>query len=497
MKKRLISLIAVLSIFLTFCLPAQASEESNSLAKMDEIIQFIKDYGLEYSDDRDVLREGLETLFEKDPESFDKLMDAILSNYDSHSMYVPSGDYDTAFSENDSYVGIGITLKSVGDVVRISEVRTGGPAEKVGLLPGDILTHVEGQALSSSDLTSITSLIRGAEGTSVTITVKRGTLELTFTVKRGAIVIPNISGYVMESGIYYMDINKFSDVNNYILFYQAMQEMLKEKSKVLILDLRGDPGGQIDMVLNFINSLIPDKGLDFFSIATRNESNNYDVLTYRSVGAGPRLNKIIILTDNNSASASEIMTSSLHDLGYAITVGETTFGKARGQYHLVFDDNSAAVLTTIKLIPPSGTDYEGVGLAPDYQVENYTAPHPAASCRRLDFKYLAINDKTQNTLDLRDALKAMGYLDSSCVTTYFDREMLDAVNAFRKDMGLDTMTYVNAQTINMINTTLDSLSQYTVTVDAQLEKALELARKYSKLPIQYELDESGNLVNID
>lgn len=473
MKRRLVSLLCVISVIIALCPTALALTPQEDMARMDQVIALIEQKGLDYGGE-DVLRRGLEEMFRRDPESFDLLMDSILSSYDPHSTYVPAGGYDTAFPSVDSYAGIGVTLSKEGLHTMVSEISPYGPAAKTGLLPGDILTQINGNDVTASTLEQTAELLRGAEGEKITLSVDRAGTALTFEMTRSAVTTPNLVSRGLGNDLYYIKISRFDDAYTYMLFSDAVSAMKEAGSRGLVLDLRGNPGGEINMVMNFINKLIPDDGKTYFTLRTRDGRES----SYVSTGRGLRLEKgIVILCDGGSASASEIMTSALHDLGYAVTVGQTTYGKARGQNHVVFEDGAAAVLTTVQLVPPSGVDYEGVGLTPDYVVENTVAAHPAAACRKLSFRQLSIGAKGLNASDLLAALRAIGYMDDNGTHNSFDREMMAAVNSFRTDMGLEPMTYVNAQTVNMINSALTSMSRLTSVNDLQLAKAVELLSK--------------------
>lgn len=479
MKKRLICLLLLPFLLLPLCLPVRADTGQDLLDRMDDILRQIESSGLEYdgASREELLRRGLDRLFEEDPQSFDRLMDAILSGLDDHSMYIPAGAYQQVFAETDAYVGIGVTLEPAGDQIRIAAVESDGPAHRAGLCPGDILLCADGTDLSGLLPEDAAQLLRGSAGTAVELTVRRGSAQLAFRVTRENIVLPNLTGRVLEDGVYYMSLRRFAGSGTYAAFSACMDALEANGCRVLILDLRGNPGGELTMALYFLNRLIPDPDVDYFMISGRPDGLDSSVRIYRSSGIGPRLDRMILLTDGGSASAAEVMISSLHDLGCAVTVGQTTYGKARGQQHTVYDDGGAAVLTTVRLVPPSGADYEGIGLTPDYVVENYTAPHPAAACRRLDFRYLAQGDRGTRADTLRAALQALGYLDAGCREQAFGRETLAALDAFRQDQGLQPLPYLNAETANRLNDCLDALAPMTVTVDAQLAQALSLARQ--------------------
>lgn len=487
MKKRITAFVCALCLFISVILPASAAELTSEqrMERIGQIISLIESRALEYEGE-DVLLYGLDRLFELYPDSYDAFLDAMLTGYDSHSMYVP-GSYETAFpSAADSYVGIGISMRNEDNgSVTISSISPHGPAYGSGLMVGDRIIAVNGVNMLGAPASNMAILLKGDEGTTASITVARGPVLLTYNVTRGAVTTPNLEGKVMGDGLYYLKISRFTDAYTYMLYSNALKEMTEASTKALIIDLRGNPGGDVSMVLTFLRQLIPDDGRKYFTIAARDTELGPDVEESYSTGAGPRLNKIVILTDGESASASEIMTSSLRDLGYAVTVGETTFGKARGQSHMVFEDGAAAVVTTVALVPPSGVDYEGVGLKPDYPVENYTAKHPAASCMPVPVRRYSLGDMGYDVTLLLKALKAMELVPQDYETTVFDGKLLDGVNSLRRAMGKEEAGSLNTETVEDINLILEALSTRQVEVDAQLEKAVQVASRYTSGPLKY------------
>jgi len=493
MKKKLLPLLLLPALLLSLCLPAHAASAEALILKMNNILDLIEQVALEYDPAviNDDLRAELAHKITEDPTQFDALMDEVLSGLDAHSMYLPAGTYEDAFGTDEGYVGIGITMTQTEAGIRVKEIAPGGPAAATGMQIGDILTSVNGQPLPEGGMDAVADLVRGEAGTSVTVGIRRGTLDMTFTITRAPIEQPTLSGHPLEEDIYYMDLERFKGDELEDEFRYYLLETTRLHSKVLILDLRGNPGGDLNLVTAMINRLLPERAA-YFTIADRNGGN----YTYTTSGHGPRLNQIILLIDGDSASASEVMTAALCDLDYAVSVGETTHGKARGQQHFVYSDGSAAVITTVRLVPPSGTDYEGIGLKPDYAVENRSVRHPAAACRKLDFKYLGQGDRSWQTAALQDALRAIGYLDAGCTEDCFGPQTLDALNRFRADCGLAPKTYLNAESVNRINACLDALSQLTIPADTQLDAALELARRAAKAPLQYTADKYGQFDNL-
>lgn len=492
MKKLLCALCVCLLLF--SCLPAAAMTADERYERMQVIAQFIKQYGIDSSREDDPVMRALLSLFENE-ENYNAFMQAMLSSYDSHSMFVPSGGYETSFPTSETYVGVGLTMLAEGGTICITDVAPGSSAEKAGILPGDTLIRAAGVSLKGKPLTEVAALLRGEEGTSVSVTVLRDGRELSFSLTRTLIGTPNFSSRVVEDGVYYMKWARFADNASYVQFVFALQDMTRNGCRALILDLRGNPGGDLNMGYNVINRLLPDS-LPFFGYTERQGEQRafYPVV---SEGIGAALNKIVVLCDGQTASAAEVVQVSLCDLGYAVSVGEQTYGKARGQYHITFDDGSAAVITAVELIAPKTADYEGVGLTPTYTVHNTQAPHPASSCASVPETVMAPGFAGEGVLRLHRALAALGFLPQKYASDVtFSLHTSAALMAFQQNYGLAPSPVLTEACAGRINTALSAFAGKTVTVDKQFEKALEIAREYAAQPAQYTVDELGNVTNL-
>ena len=295
MKKTLCTLLLLPALLLSLCLPAYAADTDALISKMNQLLDMVEYLALNYDPAviNDDLRAQLTSAIEKDPSRFDQLMDDVLSSLDRYSMYLPGGTYDIAFGSDQPYVGIGITMSPVDGKIMVKAIDPTGPAAATGLQVGDILTAVDGQPILSDDTNAVATLVRGEEGTSVRIGILRGTLEMTFTMIRASIEQPVLTGRQMEEGVYYMDLNRFSGEDLDDTFRYYLLEATRLQSRVLILDLRGNPGGDLSAVTDMLNRLIPDE-TDYFSIADREEE-----YTYCAHGRGPRFNQIFLLTDSD------------------------------------------------------------------------------------------------------------------------------------------------------------------------------------------------------
>lgn len=376
MKNRIISAFLALVMMASMAVSSLALTADEKLENIKAVEEFMKDYGISVGSGDEPMMDAFKLMLENDA-FYNQFMHLMISQYDRYSLFVPAGNYEEAYPTNDNYVGIGVTMEQYGNSVRITDVTKGGPADEAGFKVGDLIVYVDRRDYSNTTIAKLANIIRGEEGTKVTVTVKRTEngkdLYITRTLTRKFIEVKNFKSEVLEDGVFYMDLTRFADTQAYIDFVFALQDMVKANTRALILDLRGNPGGEVNMALNLINRLIPDEDVTYFM--TRSKINGeYDIDFYKSDGMGVRLNKIIILQDSSSASASEIVIASLTGLGYAESVGVTTYGKARGQYHVQLGDGSVAVINGIELIAPGHDDYDMVGLAPDHEVYNTMEP---------------------------------------------------------------------------------------------------------------------------
>lgn len=267
-----------------------------------------------------------------------------------------------------SYYGIGAVVsqdRQTG-IVSIIRVFENSPAAKAGIRPGDIIFAVDGEQVTGMDLTLlVNTYVKGKEGTKVTITVYREEKnEYTeLNVTRGAVDTQTVEKRMLENDIGYMLVTEFDSVTAE-QFKKGIEKLQSEGMKKLIIDLRNNPGGDLECVTSMMDYVLPD-GKTLVTIADRNGTKEKKVS-----GDGHTLDiPIVILVNGNSASASEVFTGALRDYKFATVVGTTTFGKGIVQSLYPLSDGSAVKLTMAHYYTPNGTDLHGVGIEPDVKVE--------------------------------------------------------------------------------------------------------------------------------
>lgn len=239
----------------------------------------------------------------------------------------------------------------------------GSPAERAGIKPGDYIISVNGEECTASDMTVIATKIKGEEGSTVKLQILRGEETLDFEITRENVIINPVEEEVLENNIGYIEFSSF-DEDTAEQFKTKFEELQAQGITSLIIDLRNNGGGIVEEALD-IAGYIADK--DSVLLYEVDKDNNEEV---EKNDDNPIINMpVIILTNENTASSSEILAGALKDLGKAKIVGTTTYGKGVIQQILTLPDGSGLKITTEKYLTPNRTEINEVGIEPDETVE--------------------------------------------------------------------------------------------------------------------------------
>ena len=290
---------------------------------------------------------------------------AVLALGDPYSAYM---NVEEKQSYNESlegaYVGIGVltTFNSDWQAV-IAQVYNNAPAQKAGLQKGDIFVAVDGQkinTMSSKDLSEVTGKIRGEAGTSVEITIERNGQEMSFTVQREEVHITYVTSRMLANNIGYIKIDEFSG-SALEEYQQAVAQLQEQGMQAMILDLRDNPGGFVDYAVEIADELLPKATI----ISVRDKNGNEKQYTSDSKSMDFPM---AVLVNQNSASASEILTVALKENQRAAIIGEKTYGKGIIQSHFNLSWGGYLKLTTASYYSPNGNAIHEVGVMPDIEV---------------------------------------------------------------------------------------------------------------------------------
>ena len=300
-----------------------------------------------------------------------KILDETIKGYvngldDEYSEYMTKEEWEEFQADAlGNYVGIGIymTIDENGNVVILSPIE-GTPAADVGLKEGDVIVNVNDESVLGFSSDEVSSKIKGEEGTKVKITVLRNNEYLDFEVERKAIKVYHVESEMLDNKIGYISLLTF-DEGCSEEFKNAYEKLASEGAEKLIIDLRSNTGGLVDEALNIADMILP-KGAKML-ITTDSEGNK---TTDVSENDPIIINKdIVLLVNEYSASASEILVGALKDNGKAIVVGKNTYGKGVIQSVFMLNDGSALKLTVNEYFTPNETKINKVGIKPDYEVD--------------------------------------------------------------------------------------------------------------------------------
>ena len=273
----------------------------------------------------------------------------------------------TAFFERSSgeYAGIGVVVATdpEDNRIQVRSVFPGSPGERAGLLIGDKIIRVNGFNVNGRAQEDAVSMIKGEPGTIVELTIFRELNRETFdvTVVRDRISVPTISHEMLEEGLGYIRISGFDEVT-YGQFMTALNDLRQQDLRGLIIDVRNNPGGLLHTVVAITNELIPEGIIVYTEDKAGNREYAYSNSNHLDV-------PLVILVNEHSASASEVLSGAVRDSGTGRLVGTQTFGKGLVQSLIRLTDGSGLKVTTAKYFTPSGICINGEGLTPDYVVE--------------------------------------------------------------------------------------------------------------------------------
>lgn len=493
-KKFIKSMIALAMAFCITASPVFAAQESMEDAEqydvgyLESVIKMIKEKYKGEVTDRMLIEGALKGMF---------------STMDPYTTYFSNEEAEGFIGGIEgTYEGIGISFSREDQDPVVNEVFKGSPAEEAGILTGDIIVDVEGQPVKDKTDEEIAALIKGEEGTQVTIGIMRkGKTEvIRFEVVRRKIDMSPVS-YSIEGDIGYIKLDSFTS-NSSRFMEEALQEMDSKNITKIILDLRDNPGGEVSQAVGIARKFVP-KGLitrlDFKSESQTDYEYHSDLQELKY--------KLVLLVNRMSASASEILAGAVQDTKAGILIGTKTYGKGKVQniYPMLtpeayekyryetgegiinaYDLNGKietdlkddeiigwTKITTGAYYTPNGRMIDGVGLDPDIYVENENTVNniDVRSISKLrKTKKPTLNSDSVDVYNAEKILLLLGY-EVDTPDTVMDEKTFKAVMEFQKSIGLFPYGVLDFSTQQALNDKLDELVKK---IDKQYAKALEI-----------------------
>lgn len=344
----ILSFVLVLGIWLGYFLNNRINSGSgakqNYHSSTNEKINSLLDY-IEY--------QYVDTINKKS--LVEKTVTAMLQSLDPHSSYIAASEFDAVNEPLEgNFDGIGIEFNIIKDTIRVIAPIAGGPSEKIGIRAGDRLVKVEGANMAGVKITNkeVFEKLRGKSGTIVKVSVLRSGVSklLDFNITRGAIPLYSLdASYMLDPTIGYIKISKFA-ATTYQEYLKAFNELTQKGMKKLILDLRGNPGGYLNAAVDISDEFLSSGQQIVYTQGKANPKKTYKATQHGSFENNP----LVILIDEGSASASEIVAGAVQDNDRGTIIGRRSFGKGLVQDQMQLPDGSAIRLTIARYYTPTG-----------------------------------------------------------------------------------------------------------------------------------------------
>ncbi len=394
---------------------------------------------------------------------------------DPYSTYYETSGQADAFVQSVSgeYSGVGVSIENYNGKCRVVAPISGTPAEKSGIKTGDIITKIDGIDISKKTLDEAAEMMRGKAGTKVTLTVSRGGQVLNFPLTREVIKTISVHQKMLDKQIGYIQITGF-DSDSHEEFESALSSLQKQGMKSLIIDLRNNPGGLVNVALNIANQLMPEGPLMHY------EHKGEIIKTYNADDAAKADFPIVMLVNEGSASSSEILAGALHDSKTAKLVGTRTFGKGVAQQIENFPEGYGLKLSTLYFLTPNKSRIDHAGITPDYTVQNTTDLNVEELAKKYQgFAPMIEKEKPTagsvglNVFGAQQRLSMLGYPVQ--ISGTMDDATVAGVKKFQKESGLYSGGVLDYTTMNALDkATVSYITGAGSTRDLQMEKAISL-----------------------
>ena len=303
---------------------------------------------------------------------------------DPYTVFMNKKEYDDFNTQTQgNYSGVGLQVQADNEKILVVDIFEGSPAKKAGILPKDVIEKVDGKAVSGKELENAVALMKGQEGTTVKLTLNRaGKGEFEVSLVRAKINLVTVKGEMLDSQVGLIQVSMF-DENTAKNFKDKLTELQGKGMKVLILDLRSNPGGLLNECVDMVSNFVDNGKVIVSTIDKYNSSKKYYSTGGNAIGL-----PMVVLTNEGTASASEIFAGAISDYKLGTLVGKKTYGKGVVQTLLDTGDGTALKVTISKYYTPNGENINHTGIKPDVEVEYPDALRASTYNRATDPQFI-------------------------------------------------------------------------------------------------------------
>lgn len=433
------------------------TDVSSSQALEDYLKEFIKNNFKDEVTDQQLDEAQIKGMFE---------------SLDPHSVYFTEEEY-TKFRQSLSgtFVGIGAYLEAYNGYVKITKPIPGSPAEKAGLLPGDVILKVDNVNIENMPIDNVTARIKGKEGTKVTLTIYKASTkkEVKVTITRAVISFEIVSSKMLNKEQGYVSLEAF-DAGASSKVIKAVEDLKKKGAKQLVIDLRNNPGGYLDEAIALSDYFLSN-GDEIVSIDYRSEPDQ--MIMDDTTGSSMPL---VVLVNGSSASASEIFASAMQKNNRAKIVGTNSYGKGTVQTFRDLPSGGGFKLTIAEYKGPNNTKIDGIGVKPDYVVKLPDASEKLKFDNLAPFAEAKVYSAGETGLNVYAAQQRLNLFGNKLsLTGKMDTATVNALKVYQKDNKLSITSKIDASTKKSLEEKTKQLYNQ-ITFDSQLGKALEVLK---------------------
>lgn len=418
----------------------------------------------------DLYRNALREVIKQHPELMETALQGAYNHLDPYSKYYTAEEF-AAFLESMSgeFCGIGVTIMEFDEGLQITTVHRNSPAEAAGLFEGDVIFAADGTNLAGLDLNTAKTYIVGEEGTSVNLGIRRGDTEFYVDVQRAQIVVEKGFTQTLEDGtVGYIKLYDFDEHSDEFVI-SALGEFDTQGIDTVIFDLRDNPGGSVQMLINILSYLIPAGPVIHFDY---NRPERLSTYVTNEVGE-IKDRDIFVLVNENTASAAEAFSGAIQDNGVGIVVGTQTYGKGTMQTITKIITGGGIKLTEAEYLTPKKRNINGIGIEPDVKVTDRTVPFSEIYFETPTFaRVLQTGDTGVDVLAMEQRLDALGF-DVGIPDEVFGDNTFYAVKKFQELTGLHPYGVLDFTTQLAIANKVQNIE---VVLDDTLAKTLEIIR---------------------
>lgn len=353
---RLIALILLIFTFNIASVKADNDDVYQGLSNFTRVLDLIQRNYVENVDGQELTNKAIQ---------------GMLQSLDPYSAYLSPERYrDLEIGTSGEFGGVGMEVTTENGYLKVITPIEGGPAEKAGIKPKDLIIEIEGESTKGMVVQEAVNVLRGPKGSPVNITVEREGVSqpLKITLIRDKITVKSVKYKMLDNQIGYIKLSQFQEASSKEL-RNALSELESQNGKKLrgvVLDLRNNPGGLLGEAIEIVDEFV-DQGL-IVSVRGRTEGQTREY--YATKNGEFQEYPIVVIVNDGSASASEVVAEALQDNNRATILGTNTFGKGSVQTIIRLEDGSGLKLTTAKFYAPSGRSISEIGVTPDVIVEN-------------------------------------------------------------------------------------------------------------------------------